>query len=100
MARTTRQRYLQRKTREPLAKQMRPIIDQALADAGAVQAFESVAGKYQSLPLAGTLDVDLTGHVVTYAQKAIFDYLAQEEEAIRTNPAARTTDLLKSVFSG
>lgn len=93
-------RYLERKTREPLANQMRPIIDQALADAGAVQVFERVAGRYRSLPLAGALDVDLTGHVVTYAQKAIFDYLGQEEAAIRTDPAARTTDLLKSVFGG
>lgn len=91
-------RYLQRKTREPLAREMRPIVDQALADAGAVQAFESVVGEYQSLPLAGSLDVDLTGHVVTYAEKAIFDYLGQEEAAIRSDPAERTTDLLKSVF--
>ena len=52
-----------------------------------------------SLPLVGgALDVDLTGHVITYAQKAIFLYLGKEEAAIRTNPAARTTSLLKSVF--
>ena len=78
---------------------MRPIVDQQLADAGAVQAFESIAGQYRSLPLVGgALDVDLTGHVVTYAEKAIFSYLGQEEAAIRTHPAARTTSLLKSVF--
>jgi hypothetical protein len=93
-------RYLQRTTRKPLAKKMRPIVDEALAGAGAVQAFEGVVGEYQSLPLAGSLDVDLTGHVVDFTEKAIFRYLRQEEAAIRTNPAARTTDLLKSVFGG
>ncbi len=92
-------RYLERKTGKSLAQKMRPIVDQQLADAGAVQAFESIAGEYRSLPLVGgALDVDLTGHVVTYAEKAIFAYLGQEEAAIRTNPAARTTSLLKSVF--
>jgi Protein of unknown function (DUF4197) len=92
-------RYLQRKTAKPLARKMRPIVDQQLADAGAVQAFESVAGEYRSLPfVGGALDVDLTGHVVTYAEQAIFLYLGKEEAAIRTNPAARTTSLLKSVF--
>ena len=92
-------RYLQRQTAKPLAQKMRPIVDQQLADAGAVQAFQSVAGEYRSLPLVGgALDVDLTGHVISYAQKAIFLYLGKEEAAIRSNPAARTTSLLKSVF--
>ncbi len=73
-------RYLQRKTAKPLAQKMRPIVDQQLADAGAVQAFESIAGEYRSLPLVGgALDVDLTGHVVTYAEKAIFSTLARRK---------------------
>ena len=94
-------RYLERRTAEPLAQQMRPIVDGALADAGAVQALESVAGEYRSLPfVGGALDVDLTGHVVGYAEEAIFGYLAREEAAIRSDPAARTTELLRSVFGG
>jgi hypothetical protein len=92
-------RYLERKTGKSLAQKMRPIVDQQLKDAGAVQAFQSIASEYRSLPfVGGALDVDLTGHVVTYAEKAIFAYLGKEEAAIRTNPAARTTSLLKSVF--
>jgi len=83
-------RYLERKTGKSLAQKMRPIVDQQLANAGAVQAFQSIAGEYRSLPLVGGgLDVDLTGHVVTYAEKAIFTYLGNEEAAIRTNPAGR-----------
>ena len=92
-------RYLERTTGEPLAQQMRPMVDEALADAGAVQAFDQIAGQFSALPfVGGALDVDLTGHVVRYAEKVIFDYLAQEEAAIRSDPAARTTSLLRSVF--
>ncbi len=92
-------RYLERKTGKSLAQKMRPIVDKELSNAGAVQSFQGIASEYRSLPLVGgALDVDLTGHVVTYAEKAIFAYLGKEEAAIRTNPAARTTSLLKSVF--
>jgi hypothetical protein len=92
-------RYLERTTSEPLAQQMRPVVDEALADAGAVQAFDQIAGQFSALPfVGGALDVDLTGHVVRYAEQAIFDYLAREEAAIRSDPAARTTSLLRSVF--
>ncbi|HSA82551.1 MAG TPA: DUF4197 domain-containing protein [Geminicoccaceae bacterium] len=94
-------RYLDRTTADPLARKMRPIVDGALADAGALQALDNVAGEYRSLPfVGGALDVDLTGHVVTYAEKAIFGYLARQEAAIRSDPAVRTTDLLRSVFGG
>jgi len=93
-------RYLEGKTGGRLTELMHPIVDQALADAGAVQALEGVIGQYQSIPFASKLNVDLPGHVVSYAKKAIFGYLAEEEEAIRTNPAARTTSLLKSIFGG
>ena len=92
-------RYLERTTSEPLAQQMRPIVDEALADAGAAQALDQIAGEFSALPfVGGALDVDLTGHVVRYAEQAIFDYLAREEAAIRSDPAARTTALLRSVF--
>jgi len=36
--------------------------------------------------------------VVAKGLDGIFHYLAQEEAAIRTDPGARTTDLLKRVF--
>jgi hypothetical protein len=37
---------------------------------------------------------------VAYAGKAIFGYLGRQEAAIRTDPAARTTELLRAVFGG
>lgn len=91
-------RYLERETSAPLGQKMRPIVDRALAHAGATEVFESIAGQLSGIPFAGSLEVDLTGHVVSHAEDAIFAYLAEEEAAIRSDPAARTTSLLRSVF--
>jgi hypothetical protein len=41
----------------------------------------------------------LATHTVDGAIKAVFTYLGREEASIRNNPTARTTDLLKRVFS-
>ena len=91
-------RYLERQTAESLAEKMRPIVDRTLADAGAVKAFDSLAGRYEQLPFVGDLKADLSGHVIAYAERALFDQLGAEEARIRTDPAARTTDLLRRIF--
>jgi hypothetical protein len=43
---------------------------------------------------------DLQAHATQGALDGIFHYLAKEEASIRANPAARTTDILKTVFGG
>jgi hypothetical protein len=40
----------------------------------------------------------MNDYVATKAVDGIFYYVAQEEAAIRKNPAKRTTELLKTVF--
>jgi hypothetical protein len=42
---------------------------------------------------------DLEAYVTEKALEGIFYQLAQQEKAIRRNPAARTTELLRKVFS-
>ena len=91
-------RYFEGKMSAPLAQAMRPVVEDGLTEAGAVQAYDQTMGQYRSLPLVPDLKADLTGHVLDYGLKAIFAYLAKEEAAIRSNPAQRTTDLLKKVF--
>ena len=44
------------------------------------------------------VDVDLDGYLTDKALDGLFLKLAQEEEKIRTDPAARVTDLLRRVF--
>lgn len=91
-------RYFQGKMSEPLAVAMRPIVDQTLNEAGAVEAYDNVMGQYRTMPFVPNVKADLSGYVVEQGMNGIFHYLAQEEAAIRQNPAKRTTDLLKTVF--
>lgn len=90
--------YLQRNTANQLKQEMRPVIDGSLADVGALQTFANLVSKYNALPLVTPIDADVTGHVMDYAQQAIFSQLAEEEAEIRENPLKRSTELLRTVF--
>jgi len=90
--------YFRRTMTAPLTQRMTPIVESSLEQAGAVKAFDGVMARYSLLPIASTVKTDLTGYAVEKTLDGIFHYLAQEEAAIRTNPAARTTELLRRVF--
>ncbi len=90
--------YLQQTTNDELTQQMRPVIDNSLAEVGAVQTFNGLLSRYNALPLVTPIDADVSGHVMGYAQTAIFAQLAEEEAAIRQNPLKRSTELLRAVF--
>lgn len=92
--------YFKRATSQPLAERFAPIVETALSETGAVQSYDRFIGQYESVPLMPDVKADLTTHVVEKALAGLFLYLAKEETAIRRNPAARSTDLLKKVFSG
>ncbi|MCB2054919.1 MAG: DUF4197 domain-containing protein [Geminicoccaceae bacterium] len=92
--------YLERTTGDTLEERMRPIIDEALADAGAVQVFDQLTSKVSSLPMLGSLSGTLDDHVLEQASGALFAFVASEEKAIRENPTQRTTELLRTVFGG
>jgi len=91
-------RYFKAKMSAPLSDEMRPIVKKALSQAGAVQAYDGVMGKYQSLPFMPDVKANLTQHVVQLGLAGIFHYMAEEEAAIRKNPVKRTTSILKKVF--
>lgn len=91
-------RYFQGKMSRPLAEAMSPIVSNSLADVGAVQAYDQAMGQYRALPFVPDARANLTTYVVEKGMDGIFHYLAQEEAAIRHNPAKRTTELLRKVF--
>ena len=91
-------RYFQDKMTPPLATEMQPIVEQSLAEVGAVQAYENVMGEYRSIPFVPDVKADLTTYVVEKGMDGIFYYMAKEEAAIRQNPAKQTTELLQKVF--
>jgi hypothetical protein len=55
-------------------------------------------GKYKSVPFSKSISFDINQYVTEKATDGIFFVVGQEEKKIRTNPAARATDLLKEVF--
>ena len=91
--------YFKRKMSAPLSKEMRPVVTQALNQAGAIQAYDKVMGQYQSMPFVPDVKANLTQHVVDLGMAGIFHYMATEESAIRQNPVKRTTSILKKVFA-
>jgi hypothetical protein len=91
-------RYFERKMTPELAAAMRPVVDQSLDEVGAVRIYNQTVSQINAIPYAPEIKTDLTGYVVERGMAGIFNYLAQEEAAIRQNPAKRTTELLKRVF--
>jgi hypothetical protein len=96
--------YFKRTMIPDLKTAMRPVVDQTVSQSGAVQSYQSMAGAAQSLPMIGNAlqsgPAMLTDHVLEKALSGIFSYLGKEEAAIRSDPAKRSTDLLKKVFGG
>lgn len=90
--------YFRRKMSPALKEDMRPVINQSLTQVGAVQSYDRMMSQYKQLPMVPDAKAELTDYGLEKTLDGIFFYLAQEEKAIRDNPAARTTDLLKKVF--
>lgn len=90
--------YFRRKTGKPLTAAMLPIVKRATESAGVTSAYKSMIDKAGP---AGSLmgdSLDLDAYVTEKTLDGLFLKLAAEEKAIRTNPVARSTDLLKKVF--
>jgi len=90
--------YFRRVSSDGLSGAIKPVIDQALSEVGAISAYDSLVGQYSKMPFVPDIKSDLSSHAVQGALSGLFHYLAKEEAAIRDNPAKQTTDLLKRVF--
>jgi hypothetical protein len=91
-------RYFQRTMTPPLAERLRPVIDEALSQVGAIASYDAMMSNYKSVPFVPDVKADLIDYTVRKAMEGLFHYLAKEEAAIRDNPAKRTTDILRKVF--
>lgn len=93
-------RYFERTTSGTLTQKFEPIVAGVTAKAGLAQQYDKVmsaAGPMASM-LGGS--VNLNDYVTQQALKGLFAEVADQEKLIRTDPAARTTALLKEVFGG
>jgi hypothetical protein len=88
--------YFREKAGPQIAALFKPEVDSALGEVGATRYYNDLA----QLPIVGQqVTGDLSGHVTKAALDGLFLKLAAEEKLIRDNPAARTTDLLKQLWS-
>lgn len=91
--------YFRRSTDKAIFAEFKPIVSASLQDVGAVQSYRQLASSFKSIPIAGSFaDVDLDNYVTNKAVDGLFTMIGEEEKKIRTNPAARGTELLKKVF--
>lgn len=100
-------RFLRERAGGSLHNAILPIVSRATESAGATSAYKSLKTKADGMvggfgSLGGLVDtgsLDLDSYVTDKTLDGLFLKLAAEEKAIRENPVARTTDLLKAVFA-
>ncbi|HRY90303.1 MAG TPA: DUF4197 domain-containing protein [Rubrivivax sp.] len=90
--------FFRRKTHDPLYAAFKPVVSKKVDEVGTTRAYKSMMGSYSAVPMAGKQSLDLDHYVTEKALDGLFHMVGEEEKQIRRNPAARTTDLLKSVF--
>ena len=90
--------FFRSKTRDKLYAAFKPTVSQKVGEVGTTRAYQELVGQVQTLPMMGKQSLDLDDYVTNKALDGLFYMVGEEEKKIRTNPAARTTELLKSVF--
>lgn len=92
--------YLQRTTFNELYNRFSPVISESLDKYDAQTVWRDAANAYNNFPLTrDAVNTDLSDHVTRAALDGLFRKVALEEEKIRTNVSARTTQLLRRVFA-
>jgi hypothetical protein len=90
--------YFKSKTYDKLYDAFKPAISSSMNEVGVTRSYKEMIGKYESIPFVERKSVDLDHYVTAKALDGLFYMVAQEEKDIRTDPAARVTELLKTVF--
>lgn len=91
--------YLQRTTTKSLYQKFNPVIKSSFNKVGADQIWSNLISKYNAIPMVQKVNPDLTDYVTEKALEGVFIMIEKEELNIRNNVSARSTNLLKSVFS-
>ena len=90
--------YFKQKTTEKLTSAFGPVVSSAMNETGVTRQYKEIVGAAEALPFVNVESLDLDHYVIGKALDGLFVVVGQEEQKIRTNPAARVTPLLKEVF--
>lgn len=90
--------YLKDKTTASLTEAFRPVIEASLKKVDATKYWHTVFTTYNKFS-TDKVNPDLSAYVTEKALAGIFYQVGLEEQKIRKDPMARTTDILKKVFA-
>lgn len=90
--------FFKAKTSGKLYETFKPIVSSSMDNVGTTRRYKDMMKKYKTVPFARAESLDLDHHVTNKSLDGLFFMIGQEEKKIRTDPAARVTDLLKAVF--
>jgi hypothetical protein len=98
---TSATHFFRVKTTDKLIAAFLPVIKSSLDKLNATKYYSDVINTYNNFPTTfKKINPDLPGYVTVRATDALFDLVGKEEQNIRQNFAARTTELLRKVFGG
>jgi hypothetical protein len=89
--------YLKSKTTLSLTNAFKPVIEKSLAKVNATKYWGDVFTAYNKFATK-KINTDLSAFVTERALDGIFYQVGVEEKAIRKDPVARTTEILRKVF--
>ncbi|HEU4470084.1 MAG TPA: DUF4197 domain-containing protein [Flavisolibacter sp.] len=89
--------YLKGKTTASLTESFRPVIEASLKKVDATKYWNAVFTAYNKFSTE-KVNTDLSAYVTEKALSGIFFQVGKEEQKIRKDPMARTSEILKKVF--
>jgi len=91
--------YLKKTTSVQLKDKFKPVIKNSLDKVSATKYYGDLVNTYNKIPLVEKVNPNLDDYATDLAIQGLFTMIAKEEQNIRKDPLARTTDILKRVFA-
>jgi RNA binding exosome subunit len=90
--------FFKSKTSDKIYAAFKPVVSSSMDEVGVTNSYKTMMGRYESVPFVDKQSLDLDHYVTNKALDGLFIMVGEEEKKIRKDPAARVTDLLKTVF--
>jgi hypothetical protein len=90
--------YFRRTTSGPLAEKFKPVVKQAMARVKLAEKYDQFAGKAAKFGLVREEDAHLENYVTQKTLDGLYVMIAEEEKAIRKDPAGAAGKLAQKVF--
>ncbi|MCB0820647.1 MAG: DUF4197 domain-containing protein [Bacteroidetes bacterium] len=90
--------YLKGRTQNDLTVKFSPIVKRAINKVQLTKYWKPIVTKYNKIPGVKKQNPDLDKYVTGKALEGLFKLIAEEENKIRKDPAARVSEILRKVF--